>query len=391
MAENKHRRLKWPVTLTTFLLLILATCGTIIRHYEAALLLVDISVREGQSRFKETTQPPIREEITLEVDNRLYVADLYRPHQPTSASLLLIPGASEGGKNDTRLVAFATSLARARFNVLVPDFESLKHLNVSAYNVVEISDALNWLVRKVELTPKGKVGMLAISYAAGPAILAAMENGIRDRVTFIFAIGGYYDLDAALGFFTTGYFKEGGNLRYIEPNAYGKWVFVLSNLERMSHPHDRTLFKEMFLRKQADLGAQLDDLASELSKEGLAIFSFITNANHGRVHNLLSKLPEAIKEEISELTLADKNLSQLKSSMILVHGLDDNIIPFSQSIALSKKLPAGQTEIFLVDNLAHVELAPGIIGSWKLLRAVESLLAERDKLLDIARVSPSNR
>jgi hypothetical protein len=44
--------------------------------------------------------------------------------------------------------------------------------------------------------------MVAFSYAAGPAILAALEAEIRERTGFILAVGGYHDLGQVLTFFT---------------------------------------------------------------------------------------------------------------------------------------------------------------------------------------------
>ena len=57
----------------------------------------------------------------------------------------------------------------------------------------------------------------------------------------MFVIGGYYDVEAVLTFFTTGYFRDGpdGQWRHREPNAYGKWVFVRSNAARLASPEDR--------------------------------------------------------------------------------------------------------------------------------------------------------
>lgn len=375
-----RRSLKFLGVLAATSLLLAASYRPLLRGYEAALLLEDIAARDGASRLKDKTPVPRREELEPEGSGHRYRADIYSSSQTASASLLLIPGAAQGGKDDPRLVAFAVSLARAGFNVLVPDFKSLKQLNVSSLNIDEFAEALTWLTDQPELCPSGRAGILAFSYASGPAILAAMRKGVQDRVSFIYAIGGYYDLEAALGFVTTGYFREGNGWGHIEPNIYGKWVFVLSNLGRLNEPRDRKLFRAMFKRKQLSLGAELDELATGLSEEGKNLYTFIINTDPERVAALLSKLPEAIRSEISALNLAGKDLSRLKARMILVHGLDDGIIHHSQSLALSKALPATQADLYLIDNLVHVELKPGLIGSWHLLRAVSALLKERDAL-----------
>src|SRR3970282_281862 len=49
--------------------------------------------------------------------------------------------AAPAAKDDPRLVAFATTLARARFLVLVPDVAGLRQLRVRAADAREIADA----------------------------------------------------------------------------------------------------------------------------------------------------------------------------------------------------------------------------------------------------------
>jgi hypothetical protein len=117
-----------------------------------------------------------------------------------------------------------------------------------------------------------------------------------------------------------------------------------------------------------------------LSREGKSVYTFITNADPEKVAELISKLPKTIQAEVSALSLVNKDLSNLKAKMILVHGLDDDIIHHTQSQALYKALPKRQADLHLVDNLVHVELKPGLVGSWRLLKAVTALLKERDAL-----------
>jgi hypothetical protein len=46
--------------------------------------------------------------------------------------------------------------------------------------------------------------------AVGPVVLAALDEGIRERVRFILAAGGYHDINRALRVLTTGWFEHAG-------------------------------------------------------------------------------------------------------------------------------------------------------------------------------------
>ena len=356
--------------------LILGGCS-LQRGYLAVLVLADIAAGDQPSRLKTTTAPPERSAISFIVNGRQYRADLYRPREEALAGLLLIPGAAEEGKDDPRLVSLAMTLARVRFAVLAPELTGLRELQVGPGNIPEVRDVFAWLVSRPELSPQGRAGMTAFSFGAGPAILAALEPAIHGRVQFILTVGGYHDLVEVLTFFTTGYFQKDDQWSYLAPNVYGKWVFVRSNADRLSDPADQQILKTMAERRMVDPDAPLNDLEDRLGPEGEAVYAFVVNREPSRVRSLLQELPAGIREDIAELNPALRDLSSLRSRLLLVHGYDDNIIPHTQSIALARAVPEDQSRLFLVQGLMHVDIEPGLFSRWRLWRAVDALLAER--------------
>ncbi len=104
--------------------------------------------------------------------------------------MVLVPGAAPTGKDDPRMVAFAKTLARARFRVLVPDLQNLRDLKVKPEDATAIADAALWLGGQMVGDPP--LGITAISYAVGPAVAALFEPGVGERVDLVLAIGGYF-------------------------------------------------------------------------------------------------------------------------------------------------------------------------------------------------------
>ena len=365
------------LVLLPLLLLLLPACS-LQREYEAVLVITDIAAGTAPSRLKSVTPQPKRTKVSLTAAGRATSADLYLSQEKPLAGILLLPGAAEKGKDDPRLLAFANSLARARFAVLVPDFESFKSLKVNSDDIRRTADAFAWLAARPDLAPGGRAGIFSFSYASGPAILAALQPQAAGRVAFIMAVGGYHSVRAVLTFFTTGYHRDGERWIYMEPNSYGKWVFVLSNLERLSDLGDQELFREAAERKLKDVNAPVRDLTDRLTPEGKSVLEFVENRDRGRAPSLIEGLPDPIKKDINALDVSRYDLTRLKTRFILVHGYDDDIIPYTQSIALAKNLPPEQTRLFLVNGLQHVDLEPGIRDKYRLWRAVSALLKERE-------------
>ena len=191
------------LVLAVTFLVALAGCAPV-RHYEAVQVLQDFAAGAADSRLKRTTPEPLRQPLAYTVAGRAHHADLYlpaaldgcvapgpvsAPHCPRAA-LVAVPGAVPQGKDDPRMVAFATTLARAGFAVMVPDLAGYRQLRIRPADAREIADAFAWISRRPELAPDGRAGMFAFSYSVGPAVLAALQDDIRERVRFVVGLGG---------------------------------------------------------------------------------------------------------------------------------------------------------------------------------------------------------
>lgn len=346
------------------------------RAIEAQRLLADIA---GHGGAEQTAAQSKRSAIIYQRDGRQRRGDLYLPEEGMArAGLVVVPGAARTGKDDPRLVALANSLTRAQFAVLVPDIPSMRALKVTADNQTDIADAA---VHLSSLRGGQPVGVVAISYAVGPAIMAALAPD--SPIRFIVGVGGYYDLTEVLTFFTTGQVRDrpGAPWRPAKANDYGKWVFVMNNAERLTDPRDRTTLQAMAGRKLDDLGAPIEDLVPLLGAQGRPVYDLLANRDPDRVPQLIAALPAPIRDELRDMDLSRRDLSPLRAKLLLIHGRDDAIIPVSQSVALAAAVPPGQADLFLADSLAHADVGPaGLTDSYSLWRAAHELLTLRDEL-----------
>lgn len=293
-------------------------------------------------------------------------ADLYGEAGPV---LVLLPGAARDGKDDPRLKRFAAALVGAGWRVMVPDLAGMRALALSAGDAVEVA-------RAVRHAPgDGRVALAAISYGAVPAMLAALEPEVGRRVAVMVAVGPPFDARRVIGFFTTGWWEG----RRLEPNAYGKWVFVLSNAGRITDSGDRILLEAIARRRMADPGGDTADLARRLGPQGRAVTALLDNRDPARVPSLIEALPPGMAEEIARLDLAARDLSAFAPELLVIHGEDDRIVPVGEGAALAAAVPHGR--LYRLGNLAHADLsAAGLADAATLWRAVHRLLEWRDRM-----------
>lgn len=349
-----------------------------LRVHEAGLFLLDVAAGYGPSDLKVRTPDPKFQTIQYAVEGRNRLGDLYTPGNEVRAGLVLVPGLTPQGKDDRVLIAFARTLARVGFLVLVPEIEGLRRLEVGPGDARIVADAARHLDERLDAdTP---TGLVAVSFAAGPTLAALLEPGMEGRIDFVVSIGGYWDLEAALTFATTGFYRDGpeGTWKKRAPNDYGKWVFLRSNTDNLESPQDRVLLRAIGGRKLNRPEADVSDLTKDLGSEGLAIYALITNRNPEQVGSLVASLPDAVRADMARLDPRQLRLERTETRFVLIHGRDDPFIPETESKAFARALD-DRAELFLAEGLTHVVMEPaGWTDRLTLLRAAYRILELRD-------------
>lgn len=365
------------------LLLVLTACSAD-RALEAKRLLLDLVAGPRSSDLKTVSAAPARTIIGYRVQDRSYEADLYVPADGAAAAVVVVPGVTPKGREDPRFQEFVTSLARVRLLVLVPEIANLRKLQVQASDARAVGDALAHLSGPdAPFGPWPRVGLVAVSYAAGPSVIAASAREIEDRVAFMFLIGGYYDIEAVVAYFTTGQYRdpETGQWRPGDPNPMSKWHFLLTNAARVPDARDRVLLDAIARRRLPDEGADISDLAGGLGPDGRHVLALVTNRDPDRVPALIGSLPDRLREDLHGLDVKRLDLKDFGPRLILVHGRNDPIIPYSESKALAAAVPQANSDLTLIDNLHHVEIDGGdLFDGLALWSASYRFLQERDRL-----------
>ncbi len=201
--------------------------------------------------------------------------------------------------------------------VLVPELPEVRQLRLSRGDADRIAAVLRQLHT---WQPTAPLGMAAISYAVAPTIIASLQDDLVTKVNFIAGVGGYRDAESVIRFVTTGVFRPMGSPResHIEPNAYGRWAFLLANAGRIDDPDDELLLEQIERTRFRDPQADTAGLASGLGPRGRSVMALVENRDPDAVGRLIVALPESIRREIDALDLALYDLSKLRSHLTLL-------------------------------------------------------------------------
>jgi len=348
------------------------------REMEAARLLADVV--DGPTR-PDRQAVPERRTLRIAVPAGSIPADLYAVPGRAAAGVVAVPGLTPEGRDDPRVVDLAEALARAGFEVLVPEPTGRRSLEAGTRDVPEIEAAVRVLSDRRGGEP---VVVVAPSYAAGPALLAARRPGTAERVAAAVTVGGYRDMEAMLAYLTTRRFREGPGGPWLEgaPSGVAPWLLVRGNLRLVADRADRWFLEAIAARRSRAPGAPVGDLAADLGPEGRAVLALMDNRDPDRVPALVDALPPALRDELRALDLARAGLAGLRAELIVVHGKDDPVVPWTEAADLAAAAgPLAGAGPHLVEGLGHTgPAAPGRGDRAELIRAAVRLLDARDRI-----------
>jgi len=316
------------------------------------------------SALSTLTRVPLTEPLGL----TRFSADIHRPaFSLTPSPLVLVHGLSAQGKDDPRLRQAAQLLARAGFAVAVPTIPGLTQLRLRPEDAEPVVAAIQVLGSR---SGGRRVAVVGVSVGAGPALLAAADPRVADRVGLVLSLGGYASTVELLRHFLTGQSGFGPVTERAAPNPEGARLLLRANLDLLEDPRDRA-------RLSAWLDAAGGAPPGALSRAGAAVVELLENRDPARVGPLIEALPPALRTLLERLS-PEQVLPRLRGRLVLVHGRNDPAVPYTESLRLAEAARrAGiPLRLVVVGVVAHVEAAELPAGAlWQRTRDLAKLWA----------------
>jgi pimeloyl-ACP methyl ester carboxylesterase len=234
--------------------------------------------------------------------------DVYGSLKSDSA-MLIVHGVNPTGKNSLDLVRISEALAQTGYSVYVPDFVEMKRLHLRAEEANNIKTVFQAIGHNA--------GIACFSYGCGPTLVAAADPEIRDHVRFAVAFGGYFDIREALEHVITGPAQSIG---------YLKWAYLAANSDLAQDEGDQRQ-----LRKIAEAQGSSPE---KLSPEGQALFQIFSASSPEDFRARLRAGPETLRRRLDGLS-PSQYVKGLRAPLIVIHGINDPVIPSQQSVELA--------------------------------------------------------
>jgi pimeloyl-ACP methyl ester carboxylesterase len=337
-------------------LLVIAVYPTVQDYLRAASLLQRISDSHATGWIANYDVHPIEvRDTSFSVKGAAIPARIYVPRGVGFApGIVVVHGMHDLGINEPRLMAFARALAASGFFVMTPQVPGIADYRVEAESADLIGTAAQSFTQQLQVP---KVGVLALSFSGGLALLAASDRRYAPFIAWVATVGAHYDLTHVLRFFATGEaVRPDGTVEHLPPHEYGPLIVVYDEVQDFFAPQDVATAHEAIKVLLSEDENASKKVAETLTPAGQEVMQSIYRRQRER---FASALLAEVDKRSAQLAAASPSghLQALSMPVLLLHGYDDTVIPPTELLWLERDVPKEQLLDALVSPaIGHVEV-----------------------------------
>jgi pimeloyl-ACP methyl ester carboxylesterase len=313
------------------------------------------------------------QDIEVERDGETLPATFATPssHRGRLPGWIVLGGVTSMGRFHPQLSRFARALAASGAGVVVPEMPEWRDLRLAPRITVPTVRAA---VRALDARPEvahGAYGLIGFSFGAPQAVIASRAPDLTDRIAAVVSFGGYCDLHRTLRCQLTGLHEWRGVIERVDPDPYGRWVVASNYLTGVAGCEDA-----------ADVGGALRQLALASTQRRVPAWDSVHDPLKVELRAALpserqplfdlfappagTTLPVSERSERMAVDLAAAarrseplldpatELERTSVPVHLVHGRGDRLVPYTESLRLRDRLPAGlPADVTITGLFAH--------------------------------------
>jgi len=294
-------------------------------------------------------------------------AYLYTPSARPTGAYLVAQGLHYAGPDDPRFDRFCRAVAAGGHLVLAPFLPAFGAMRVDASVGDDLATAFDELEARAQRACLPKPAVLSISFGSLASAMLASRASHADRLGGWLSFGGYRDFGATLRFALTGRYQHAGKpleATHDPLNAPVVFLNIVPHLEEATLAADRRAAFSEALREVARRTWGKMELKRAGARDPFveAVATMLPEGERHLLRVACGVLPGAedlvedgLRRAGSGFDFADplSLLGEVKAPVTVVHGRDDDVIPWVEARKLHAALPAGRSEVFLTGLYGH--------------------------------------
>ena len=317
-------------------------------HWKAILFLKHLLQKgSGRGRAKARFSHVLAPKNHPGLKNVMYAATknsaapLFGKH-----AFIIVHGMNKLGPQDVRLIKLARSIAAAGYSVFVPNIKSIRR---HVLDMQKVADVLYDCCKFLMTQGVESFSLLGISFSGAATFPVAGAADLKDHIKSIFLVGTYFDSKRVLT----------RSIQDKTSNAYGflitiKNIFIEQGVG--SNIFMRVIDQAIQDAWRAKNFARTKVMLLRLPEHEQVLIKKLISRDYD-AQNLLRQYCKGL-EQVAFDSEYRSSIPKIKCPLFILHGLQDDIIPESESVELDCFLKSRDKKSCLVVTslLTHVHL-----------------------------------
>lgn len=288
---------------------------------------------------------------------------LYRPGRPSRSTYLIAPGLHYAGPEDPRMDRFCRILAAAGHLVIAPFIPAYLALTPDATAIADFTRVFHALPRWSSQRPV----VFSISFGSLLAFALAAEHG--DALEGLVVFGGYAEFHATLAFCLTGLVASG---RTAARDPLNQPVVLMNLLAQLEPPCAdpqavaaawRRFVEQTWGRPELKARARFSEIAERIAHDVPAEVRELYRIGVGLAPGAAELARDALTRFDARALDPTPYLGRIRGRVELVHGVDDDVIPFEQTHAIAAQLTAAEVRVHTTGMYGHTGAQRPALGA----------------------------
>ena len=291
-------------------------------------------------------------------NNKIPLKILFRKNKNDQNNIIIFPGASPDAENHPGMLFLASIICQLGYKIFIPRIPPLKELRLNDECFDWFAHAYSEIINRDDIL-KNRVTTMALSFGGGLLLKASLDERISNYPPkSIMTFGTYCDIQSTLKFLCDGRIELEDESYTIKPHSWGLTVLFHNFLDQFNFEEIKDYKDQVREIINLRIEDKLDEVDYQISQLPNVPRKFMKNIFDSRINKKIKyEIYKAINKEKDFVQLMSPKYwgKKISSKVFIMHGSNDSMVPFTESINLNKCID--DSELFISYMYEHKEIS----------------------------------
>jgi len=282
-------------------------------------------------------------------------------------TIIIFPGASSDAEKHPGLLFLGSIICKLGYRVIIPCIPPLKNLKIDETCFNWFAHAYSKIIERDDI--KEQVSAMALSFGGAILLGASLDKRIiNNPPKSIMTFGTYSDIQTTLNFLCSGMISINKKTYNIKPHNWGLMILLHNFLDKLNFEEIKNYkieIKKIIVLKILDKDQEAEKEVNKLPNEPKFFINKIFNSNVTK--DISIEIERVIgNEKVFINKMSPKYWgNKVKSKVFIMHGSNDSMVPFTESINLGKYIKNSSLFISYIYEHKEISTNKGLIFKLK--------------------------